>query len=125
MVAPVIPGLNDHEIPAILKAARDAGAGWAGFILLRLPHGVKTLFEHWLDAHMPERKSHVLALIRDTRGGRQNDPRFGTRMRGEGRIAEQIAQLFAVSARRAGLDGPAPALSTAAFRRPGTLPLFP
>jgi DNA repair photolyase len=125
MIAPVIPGLNDHEIPAILKAAREAGAGWAGFILLRLPHGVKGLFESWLEAHRPERKARVLARIRDVRAGRLNDARFGSRMRGEGALAEQIARLFAVSARRSGLAGSAPALSTAAFRRPGTLLLFP
>jgi DNA repair photolyase len=124
MVAPVIPGLTDHEIPAILKAARAAGASWAGYILVRLPHGVKAIFESWLETHVPERKARILARIRETRGGRLSDPRFGSRMRGEGPLAEQIAQLFRVSARRAGLDRPAPPLCTAAFQRPGTLPLF-
>jgi DNA repair photolyase len=124
LVAPVIPGLNDHEIPAILAAAKDAGARWAGFVLLRLPHGVKNLFEEWLQVHRPERRAHVLSQIRETRRGALSDSRFGVRMRGEGPRAEQIAQLFALTARRAGLDRSAPPLSTSAFRRPGTLPLF-
>jgi DNA repair photolyase len=125
MVAPVIPGLNDHEIPAILRAAHDAGARSAGYVLLRLPHGVKDLFGEWLDTHRPEAKNRILAQIRETRGGRLNDPRFGSRMRGDGPRAAQIAQLFALSARRVGLDHSATALSTAAFLRPGPLPLFP
>jgi len=118
MVAPVIPGLTDHEIPKILEAAAAAGARRAGFLLLRLPHGVAPLFDDWLKRHYPARSRKVLARIRELRGGRLNDPRFGSRMGGEGIYAQQIDQLFRISARRAGLDGERRALSTEAFRRP-------
>jgi DNA repair photolyase len=119
MVAPVIPGLNDHEIPRILASAARAGASFAGKVLLRLPHGVKELFESWLERHEPMRRARVLAHIRATRGGRLNDARFGSRMRGEGLLATQLDRIFEVSCRRAGLARQAPALSTASFRRPG------
>jgi DNA repair photolyase len=119
MVAPVVPGLTDHEIPAILEAAAAAGATGAGWVPLRLPGAVAGLFERWLEEHFPERKEKVLSRVSSLRGGRLNDPRFGSRMRGEGVWAEQIATLFAGARRRHGLDGPRPALSTAAFRRPG------
>lgn len=118
-VAPVVPGLTDHEIPAILEAAAAAGATGAGWVPLRLPGAVAGLFERWLEEHYPERKEKVLARVREIRGGRLNDPRFGSRMRGEGVWAEQIRALFRGARRRAGLDGPRPELSTAAFRRPG------
>ncbi len=118
-VAPVIPGLTDHEIPAILEAAAAAGATGAGWVPLRLPGAVAGLFERWLEEHYPERKEKVLARVREMRGGRLNDPRFGSRMRGEGVWAEQIRALFRGARRRCGLDGPRPDLSTAAFRRPG------
>ncbi len=118
-LAPVIPGLNDHEIPAIARAAADAGAGWLNYILLRLPHGVKELFEGWLDDHRPERKAKVLSHVRETRGGRLNDARFGSRMRGEGLYAEQIGELVELARRRARLPARGPELSVAAFRRPG------
>ena len=88
MVAPVIPGLTEHEVPAIIKAAAQAGAQFAGYTLLRLPMAVAELFEDWLTRHYPERKSKVLARIRATRGGQLNDSRFGFRMRGEGEAAE-------------------------------------
>ncbi len=119
MVGPVIPGLTDHEIPAILDAAAGAGARFASWILLRLPFGVAGLFEAWLERHHPERKDKVLHRIQEVRGGRLNDPRFGSRMRGEGLYAEQIESLFALAARRAGLARRGPPLSTRAFRRPG------
>jgi DNA repair photolyase len=119
LVAPVIPGLNDHEIPAILEAAAKAGACCAGYVLLRLPHGLGPLFEQWLRQHYPERCDKVLSRLRDMRGGAIYDPRFGSRMRGEGVLAEQIAHLFALGCRRAGIDKRFPHLSTAAFRRPG------
>ena len=118
-VAPIIPGLNDHEIPAILEAAAAAGATGAGWVALRLPGAVAGLFERWLEEHYPERKEKVLNRLRSLRDGRLNDPRFGSRMRGEGVWAEQVAALFAGARRRFGLDGPRPELSTAAFRRPG------
>ena len=119
LVAPVIPGLTDHELPAILEAAAAAGARYAGYVLLRLPLGVAALFEQWLERHFPEKKEKVLGRIRSLRGGRLNDPRFGSRMRGEGVLAETIRQMFALARRKAGIMGPGPELSTAAFRRPG------
>jgi DNA repair photolyase len=119
MIAPILPGLTDMETPALLEAAASAGAGWAGHVVLRLPHGVRELFDDWLLTHRPLRRKKVLSRLQSLRGGRLNDPRFGTRMRGEGRFAAQIADLFRLCARRQGLDGPAPTLSTAAFRRPG------
>lgn len=118
-IAPIIPGLNDHEIPAILEAAAAAGAAFAGWGMLRLPHGVKDIFLDWLERHFPEKKARVISRIRDVRGGRLNDGEFGTRMTGEGVFAEQIRALFRVAARRLDLDRAQPPLSGAAFRRPG------
>jgi len=118
MVAPVIPGINDHEIPAIVAACAKAGAQFAGHVLLRLPWAVAPLFERWLDEHFPERKAKVLERLRHTRGGqRLYDSRWRKRQTGEGIFAEQITAMFNVSCRRAGL-GERPKLSTAAFRRP-------
>jgi DNA repair photolyase len=119
MVAPVIPGLTDHEMPAILTAARDAGAAFAGFTVLRLPYAVGPLFEAWLDQHYPERKDKVLGRVRELRGGRLYDHRFGARMRGDGPWAELFRTLFGQTCRRLGLNRPSAGLSTAAFRRPG------
>ena len=119
LVAPVIPGLNEHEIPAILAAARRAGAIHAGYALLRLPHGVKEIFSDWLAENLPDARERILSRIRDVRGGSLNDSRFGIRMRGEGMEAEAICRLFEVSAAREGLTTSPPALSSAAFRRPG------
>jgi DNA repair photolyase len=118
MVAPVVPGLTDHEIPALLEAAAEAGAGFASYIALRLPHGVKDLFADWLVRYYPARAKKVLGRLRSMRGGQLSDSRFGTRMRGEGEWAMQIQQLFELARRRAGLEAAAPAVSTAAFRRP-------
>jgi DNA repair photolyase len=118
MVAPVIPGINDHEIPSIVQACAKAGAQFAGYVLLRLPWAVAPLFERWLDEHFPERKGKVLERVRHTRGGeRLYDSRWRKRQVGEGIFAEQIETMFEVSCRRAGL-GERPKLSTAAFRRP-------
>ncbi len=122
-VAPVIPGLTDHELPAILDAAASAGAKRANYILLRLPYSVKDVFVEWLDLHEPGKKERVLSRIRDLRGGKLNDANFGTRLRGEGIFAEQIAQMFTVAARRAGLNREHTPLSTAHFRRPGGVQL--
>lgn len=119
LLAPMIPGLTDHEIPALLKAASEAGAKYAGYVPLRLPHGVKDLFEAWLERHFPLKKEGVLARIRSIRGGKLNDARYGHRMHGTGYYAEHMAQLFQVSCRKFGLAGPRPELSTAFFRRPG------
>lgn len=118
LVAPVIPGLTDHEMPAIISRAAKAGARSAGYVLLRLPHAVAPLFEAWLAEHRPARKDKVLNRIRTIRRGRLNDPRFGVRMKGEGIFAEQIADLYSLACRKAGIVGRGPDLSTAAFRRP-------
>lgn len=126
LVAPVIPGLTDHELPAIVAAAAEAGAQFAGFTPIRLPLGVGPLFEDWLTRHVPDRKEKVLHRIKELRGGRLNDPQFGSRMRGKGEFAEMIGQLFAVACRKAGLEGRGMGLSAEAFRKPGEkqLPLF-
>jgi DNA repair photolyase len=122
MTAPVIPGLNDHELPNLISAAAEAGARFAAYTPVRLPYAVRPLFEDWLTRQFPERKEKVLNRIRSMRGGKLNDARFGSRMRGEGVFADQISQLFDISCRRAGLEGKRfPRLSTAAFRRPGKI----
>ena len=119
MVAPIIPGLNDHEIPAILEAVRDAGARHAGYTMVRLPGAVAGLFQAWLAQHYPQRREKVLGRIRGMRGGRLNDPRMGSRMRGEGVQAELVRNLFKLHRNRLGLNREVPELSTASFRRPG------
>jgi DNA repair photolyase len=117
MVAPIIPGLTDHEIPRIVEAAANAGAQFAGYTIVRLPWAVAPLFEHWLDEHFPERKEKVLGRIREIRGnGQLNNSQFHTRITGEGILAEQIGSMFEVACRRNGI-GERPKLSTAAFRR--------
>jgi DNA repair photolyase len=127
MVAPVIPGLTDHEVPAILEAAARAGARFAAYVPLRLPLAVADLFERWLEMHFPDRKEKVLHRVREIRGGRLNDPRFRSRMRGEGAYAHGIRGLFHVTCRRLHLNQEPLELSTASFRRPdpmGQLGLF-
>lgn len=124
MVAPVVPGLTDHEIPAIVEACAAAGATRAGFVPLRLPHAVAALFDDWLRAHLPERREKVLGRVREMRGGKLYDSAWGTRMRGEGPYADQLRALFEVACRRAGVNGARLSLSTAGFRRPGQLSLF-
>jgi len=119
MVAPILPGLTEFEMPAILEAAVSAGANWAGHTVLRLPHGLLDLFDDWLLTHRPLRRKKVLSRLESLRGGQLDDPRFGSRMRGEGQFAKQIADLFRLCARKQKLDRPAPILSTASFRRPG------
>jgi DNA repair photolyase len=119
MMAPIVPGLTDSEIPALVEAAARAGARTVRPIVLRLPHGVADLFETWLERHFPERKAKVMSRVRALRGGRRNDPRFHSRMRGEGVFADSIGSLFALACRRAGVSGDLPELSTAAYRRPG------
>jgi DNA repair photolyase len=104
MVAPIIPGLTDEEIEAILDAGARAGASRAGYVLLRLPHELKKLFVEWLQQHFPERADRVLHLLRSMRAGQTNDPRFGTRMRGTGPHAQLIARRFETAARKHGLN---------------------
>jgi len=118
MTAPIIPGLNDREIPAVLEAARSAGATSAGYTVLRLPYGVKDIFTDWLKVNFPEKLERILATVREVRGGKLNVSEFGTRMRGEGNYAEQIGQMFHVFRERLGY-GKLPELSRDHFRRPG------
>jgi len=118
MVAPIVPGLNDHEIPAIIERAAQSGAGCAGWTLLRLSPPVDALFEDWLSQHYPQRRHRVLHRVKQCRDGHISDARFGSRMRGEGTYARQIAALFSASARRHGLDGQLPEPNNRAFRRP-------
>jgi DNA repair photolyase len=118
MVAPIIPALTDHEIEGILEAAAGAGANSAGFVLLRLPHEVKELFEDWLAAHAPGRAAHVLSLVRQCRGGQLYDATFGKRMRGDGPYAQLIERRFAAAKRRLGLAGATRPLRTDLFAPP-------
>lgn len=124
--APIIPAINDHELERILAAAAERGARFAGYTLIRLPHELKALFREWLEAHCPDRAEHVLSLIRQMRGGRENDSRFFHRLRGEGPYAELLGQRFRLACKRLGLQGrQAIRLDTTLFRRPGEqLPLF-
>ena len=119
MVAPIIPGLTDYEVPKILDAAAKAGAQFAGYTIIRLPWAVAPLFEHWLDEHFPDRKEKVLGRIRDMRGNRLNNSQWHSRMTGEGVFADQIASFFRVGCRHAGI-GERPVLSTASFRKSTT-----
>ena len=118
MIAPVIPGLTDHEIPRLLASVANAGAGNAYYTVVRLPHGVKDLFQDWVRRHFPNRADKILNRIRAMRDGRLNDAAFGTRMRGEGIFAEQIAAIFAHAKKRHGLTREL-SLSSAHFRRHG------
>jgi DNA repair photolyase len=104
LAAPMIPGLNDAELERILEASAAAGAGCAGYVLLRLPHELRQIFQDWLEQHMPDRARHVLELIRQTRAGALNDARFGHRFGGTGPYAELLAQRFARAARALSLD---------------------
>lgn len=118
MAAPLVPGLNDHEIERILDSAAAAGAREAGYILLRLPLEVSLVFKDWLLRHYPDRYRHVVSLIRAMRDGKDYDATFGKRMRGTGPYAWQIARRFEIAARRLGLNRERLALRTDLFRRP-------
>ncbi|MEX2025823.1 MAG: PA0069 family radical SAM protein [Pirellulaceae bacterium] len=118
MVAPIIPGLNDHEIPGVLEAVRDAGAQGAGYVMLRLPWGVKPIFRDWLRTHRPLQADRVEGLLREVRDGQLTDPNFGSRMRGTGPYAETIRATFAAFVNKLGLDTPWPELDTTQFRPP-------
>jgi DNA repair photolyase len=120
-VAPIIPGLNDHEIEALIEAGARAGATSAGWTMLRLPLELATLFEDWLRAHRPDRAARILSLIRQIRGGRLNDPTFGGRMRGEGPLAELVAARVRAAKKRFGMAGETDAwgrLDSSLFRVP-------
>jgi DNA repair photolyase len=104
LVAPVIPAITDHEMEDILAAAKQAGAGSAGYVLLRLPHEVKVLFREWLDEHYPDRAKHVMSLINQTRGGKDYDAEFGRRMTGTGPYAELLRTRFELARRKCGFD---------------------
>jgi DNA repair photolyase len=104
MVAPLIPALTDKSIEEVLEAAVAAGAQTGGWILMRLPHEVKPIFKEWLGHHYPERAAHVMSIVRQVRGGRENDPNFGTRMTGTGNYAALIASRFEIACRRFGLN---------------------
>ena len=119
LLAPMIPGLTDHEIPALLEAAAAAGARSAGYVMLRLPYAVAPLFEQWLATHFPERKDKVLNRIRSLRDGKLYQSAFGRRMRGEGVFADQVESLFDIACRKYGLGEQVSELSAASFRRPG------
>lgn len=119
LAAPMIPGLNDHELPNILAAAAEAGAQSAGFIPLRMPYAVKEIFSDWLTRHFPDRKENVLNRVRSLRDGKLNETKFGDRMRGHGIWAEQLRKMFEISARKHGLRLRDTKLSTEHFRRPG------
>ena len=124
MVAPIIPGLTDHEVPNILDACGKAGAQFAAYTIVRLPWAVAPLFEHWLEEHFPDRKEKVLGRIRDLRRNRLNNSQWHKRMTGEGFFAEQIASMFAISCRRNRICA-RPKLSCASFQRSTTqLALF-
>ena len=120
LAAPMIPGLNDCELEKILEAASRAGARLAGYVLLRLPHELRQMFEDWLQAHYPNRARHVLNLIRDTRAGALNDGRFHHRFAGEGAYAELLASRFTRAARQWGLDGSSAGLDRSQFAVPAT-----
>jgi len=118
MVAPVVPGLTDHEIEPILEAGARAGAAEAGWILLRLPLEIKDLFSEWLQEETPARAGRVMGLLKQLRGGRLNDPRFGRRMRGEGAYAQMLEQRARLSAEKLGLDGTTASFDTTRFTPP-------
>src|SRR5437879_9860794 len=132
MVAALIPGLNDKTLEEVLEAASAAGAAEAAYVIMRLPNELKELFKEWLAAHYPERAGHVISIVRQMRGGRDNDPRFGSRMTGTGLFAELIEQRFDIACRRFGLNGHGagrkpPSLDCSRFRPPcaaGQMPLF-
>jgi DNA repair photolyase len=119
LVAPVIPGLTDHEMPSILRAAAKAGACTAGYVPLRLPYGLAPLFEQWLELHAPLQKEKILGRIREMRNGKLNDPNFNSRMRAEGPYAEHMRKLFEVSCQKSGFKSDKPVLTADSFRRPG------
>ncbi len=120
MVAPIIPGLNDSEVPAVLQAASEAGAISAGYVLLRLPLAVEPVFIEWLERTHPNQAARVMSRIKETRDGNTNVSTWGERMRGTGEIANQIRQTFKVFAKKYDLDGSQPELDYSRFQPPTT-----
>jgi len=119
LTSPIIPGLNDSELESILRAAREAGATSASYLLVRLPHDVKNLFREWLSESFPDRASKVMSLIHDVRNGKDNDPRFGSRMRGSGPYAELIGKRFKLATEKLGLNVRRISADRTLFRAPG------
>ena len=115
--APMIPGLTDAEAPVIAAAAAQAGASFSGYVALRLPFAVKSLFEDWLERNYPQKKKKILSRVREIRGGKLNDPNFQSRMRGQGIYAEQMAELFQLARKKSGITERWPKLTTEHFRR--------
>jgi DNA repair photolyase len=118
MMGPIIPGLNDAEIENVLKAARNAGVREAGYTMLRLPLEVKEIFKDWLEKEYPDRAAKVMALVKSVRGGKENDPNFGTRMSGQGPYAWTIGRRFQLAAQRLGLNTNRVKLRTDLFAKP-------
>jgi DNA repair photolyase len=118
MFAPVIPVLNDSEMERVLEAAAGSGARFAGYVIVRLPHEIKDLFKQWLEDHQPLKAQHVMNRIRDLRGGKENDPQFGSRMSGTGIYAQLIHQRFELACRRLSLNRSKHTLDTTQFRPP-------
>ena len=121
MMAPVIPFLNDSEIESVLKAVADAGALKAGYVLLRLPHEVKELFKQWLDIHAPLKANHIMSLIRQSRGGKEYDNRYGHRMRGTGEYAQLISRRFSLAKKKYGLNSQLEPMRTDLFVNPNAV----
>jgi DNA repair photolyase len=127
MVAPVIPFLTDPHTETVLEAAYEVGAQQAGYVLLRLPHEVADLFKAWLEEHYPLKAQHVMSRVMQMRGGRENDPNFGSRMHGQGVFADLLSQRFKIACERLGFNWKKPSLDTTLFRKPalnGQLALF-
>jgi DNA repair photolyase len=123
MAAPMIPAVNDSELETILERATEAGATRAAYTLLRLPLEVKDLFREWLAQHLPDRAAHVMSLIQDARGGKDNDPRFGARMKGQGAWAQLLSDRFRLASRRLGLEASRESgLDGSRFRPPRSTP---
>ena len=118
LFAPAIPWVNDHELEAVLEAARGAGAASAGYVLLRLPHEVAPLFREWLGVHHPDRAGKVISIVQSIREGRDNDPGFFTRMKGSGPWADLIRTRFRTRCKRLGLNAARLELRTDLFKKP-------
>ena len=127
MAAPVIPFLTDAELENILQAAHEHGARAAGYALLRLPYELKALFKDWLMTHYPLKAEHVMSRPREMRGGRENDPEFGSRFRGNGLFADLLEQRFRIACERMGYNIESTSLDTELFKPPsrhGQMDLF-